>query len=662
MGARGIAQEPSLDTTRITGAEVLTVRIPVPIERAAPSVSTLSETDLQNGYSPDLQDALNTLPGVQMDTRGLGGSRRLQIRSSGLRSPFGVRNIQMVMDGFILTNASGNAPLELWNPQWMDRLEVLRGPIGAVFGNGYGGALVAQSLPRFDDLATTFQGYGRFAQAQESGFSYTSVNERSALVTRGFWSENSGYRDQEANSKRQAEIHYLLRNSPHTTHHFWTGWMQAHWELPGSLNAEDFLLDPRRAPGADYNAHVFRDRKWAAWSVVQEKEARTGFWLYNQWSHKDNPYGTTPFYNGDKAEGETFVSARFSRVQSWAMRDLGKFTWDQSAMARLERFRLTERDLYGGSDLPRYEVSSNTSNFWIAQSARFEFNERWRFDAQLGVEHFGRESDGTRRVMNGLVASLAPYYESYSNWEFTPFAQLSCDAGTQSTVFVQFGTGTNHPTSFELVEPLTYIPANLTAEFAQSWESGVRWHGERKATKGQATFLIYHQNVLNAIALVPGPTDGLFLANTDGLIMNGIELSGRVMHALGAKARIDVRIWGNLNQHTFRPFAQIVPGTPLHTAGSSGSIDCKSVSFGWQHEWYDRVKLHDYKDDWSAAHHRLNAFLRLTHHDQRWQIGVRNLLDAAYSSWLQSNAFGGKYFNPAPPRQFWLSWTWILPS
>ena len=166
MGARGIAQEPSLDTTRITGAEVLTVRIPVPIERAAPSISTLSGTDLQNGYSPDLQDAMNTLPGVQMDTRGLGGSRRLQIRSSGLRSPFGVRNIQMVMDGFILTNASGNAPLELWNPQWMHRLEVLRGPIGAVFGNGYGGALVAQSLPRFDDLATTFQGYGRFALAQ----------------------------------------------------------------------------------------------------------------------------------------------------------------------------------------------------------------------------------------------------------------------------------------------------------------------------------------------------------------------------------------------------------------------------------------------------------------------------------------------------------------
>jgi len=661
VGKPCIAQESARDTTRIMDAEVLEIRIPVPLEQAAPSVSTLSRTDLQNGYSPDLQDALNTLPGVQMDTRGLGGSRRLQIRSSGLRSPFGVRNVQMVMDGFILTNASGNAPLELWNPQWIHRLEVLRGPIGAVFGNGYGGALVAQSLPQFDDLASEIRGYGRFAQTQETGFSYTSVKDHSALITRAFWSENSGYRDQEANTKHQAEIHYLLRNSPKSTQHFWTGWMQAQWELPGSLNREDFVFNPRRAPGSDYDAHVFRERTWAAWGMVQEKIARSGFWLYSQWSQKTNPYGTSRFYNGDKAENETFVSARFSRVQSWPLLERGKISWDQSAMARFERFSLTERDLYGEYDRPRYEVNSNTSNFWIAQSGRLEFNDRWRLDAQIGLEHFGRDSDGTRRVLSGITDSLAPYFESYAGWELTPFAQLSYEIRPEALVFLQFGTGTNHPTSFELVDPLSYAPADLTAELAHSWESGIRWHGEWQATQGNLALLLYHQNVSNAIALVPGPSDGLFMANVDGLVMNGIEFSGQATHTVDSKSRIDIRFWGNLNQHAFRPFAQVVPGTPLHTAGSSGTIHHGYVSIGWQHEWYDRVKLHDDKNDWSSPHHRLNGFVSLGNADQRWQFGVRNLLDSTYSSWLQTNAFGGKYFNPAPPRQFWLSWTWTLP-
>ena len=53
----------------------------------------------------------------------------------------------MLMDGFVLTNASGNSPLEMWNPQWIYSLEIVKGPVGALYGNAYGGALLATSLP-----------------------------------------------------------------------------------------------------------------------------------------------------------------------------------------------------------------------------------------------------------------------------------------------------------------------------------------------------------------------------------------------------------------------------------------------------------------------------------------------------------------------------------
>ena len=133
------------DTTAVKPAEVLALRIPSTADQTAANVSLLDVTALQNGNSPDLQDALNSIPGIFMETRGTGGSRRLQMRSSGLRSPFGVRNVLMLMDGFVLTNASGNSPLEMWNPQWLHRLEVVKGPVGALYGNAYGGALIASS-------------------------------------------------------------------------------------------------------------------------------------------------------------------------------------------------------------------------------------------------------------------------------------------------------------------------------------------------------------------------------------------------------------------------------------------------------------------------------------------------------------------------------------
>ena len=39
-------------------------------------------------------------------------------------------------------------------------------------------------------------------------------------------------------------------------------------------------------------------------------------------------------------------------------------------------------------------------------------------------------------------------------------------------------------------------------------------------------------------------------------------------------------------------------------------------------------------------------------------MGCRNLTDAAYSGWHQVNAFGGRFYNPAPPRTFTLGLTW----
>lgn len=175
--AAGTPQSPRdlSDTTEVKEAQVWALRIPTLESRTAGSITRLNAETLQNGFSPDLQDVLNSQPGVSMDTRGAGGSRRLQIRSSGLRSPFGVRNIQLLLDGFILTNASGNSPLELVNPQWIHTLEVLRGPTGALVGNSYGGALIGRSIPTLAQASSHLRSYARVAS--------TGGNEASRVST-----------------------------------------------------------------------------------------------------------------------------------------------------------------------------------------------------------------------------------------------------------------------------------------------------------------------------------------------------------------------------------------------------------------------------------------------------------------------------------------------
>lgn len=43
-----------------------------------------------------------------------------------------------------------------------------------------------------------------------------------------------------------------------------------------------------------------------------------------------------------------------------------------------------------------------------------------------------------------------------------------------------------------------------------------------------------------------------------------------------------------------------------------------------------------------------------------WTVGVRNASNTTYSSWSVLDAFGGKHFNPAPPRTWFVSARWGL--
>ena len=663
-------QLPTVDTLIIGEAEVRSLRIPTPASKVAGNIQLLEPSVLQNGHSPDLQDALNSIPGVFMETRGIGGSRRLQMRSSGLRSPFGVRNIIMVMDGFVLTNASGNSPLELWNPQFMQRLEVMKGPVGALYGNAYGGALVGSSLAALHALTNETKGYATFRSSGlnsrptgglESGFQHTvrlGAQSNGALHVRMYWNDSEGYRDQEYNRRNQAELHWLKQANQKMQRRLWLGWMDASWGLPGSLNTDDAQKRPTTAPGLAYDAHVQRSRTWVGWSQeAKQSGEQSGIWLYGQSSRKHNPFGTSAFFNGQKDEAEQFVSLRWWHAQSRLIGQNVKLSWDQSFIARYERLNLTEADVWPSGAPPRYSIASWTRSHWAAVGGRLEWGGKWQVDAQLALESMQRDSEGSRRV---AMDSTADYLESYRVLDPLPFVQLTFQATPELRWFAQWGNGGSHPTSFELVDPEGYQPYALRPENAQAFEFGSRWTKTREGAETNVAITAYHQRVRDAIARVPGPADGLYMDNVDGLRMSGVELTMGLTASLSDAVTLQTQAWGALNRHAFDPYAQTLPGTPLHTAGTSGTLTFSNISLGWQHQWVDQIKLHNDYDDWAEAHHRLNIHIQRSWPAHSVQLGVRNALNASYSSWVQTNAFRGQYFNPAPPRTAWLTWRWQL--
>lgn len=663
-----------VDTVNFNAATILSLRIPLSPAEASGHIQVIETTQLQNGFSPDVEDALNSLPGVQMSTRGGGGSRKLQIRGSGLRSPFGVRNVDMVMDGFVLTNASGNSPLELWNPQWMQRLEVLKGPGGAFYGSGYGGVLIGFSLPTFHiegKEQITCQGYSRMSTlgremfsfgndlSMESGFSVSHQKSRSRTTWRGWWAEHPGFREQEANHKHQLEAHHEWTSSrQNKQHHLWTGAMFAYWELPGSINQDAAKEEPTAAPGVPFDAHVDRDRMWLAYSQQKTREqASSGIWLYTQYADKLNPFGTSPFYNGIKTESEYFMSLRGWESKSKAIGETAVLTWDYSGIIRMERLDLIETDAHPSASDQRYDIHSDVVNAWAGSSGQLKFRD-WRFIAQVAIEGIQRSSDGLTR---GLNATTEPYEEAYGNLQFHPFVSISKSIFPSTRAFIEFATASSQPTSFELINPLTYTSSNLNPEYAKNLEVGIKGSHEFPNSM-QLTWSMqaYNQRVRDAIASIPGPNDGIYLGNINGLSMTGLECWTEGLYRMNPGVQFTWKSWLNLTRNRLMPQTDRVPGTPLHSAGMIGTLTHASWEWGFQYYWNDRMPLHDSKNDWTSAWHRADFSVAHRSNKQTWQFFVRNAFDTEYSSWLQTNAFGGKYFNPAPGRSLGISWRWNL--
>jgi iron complex outermembrane receptor protein len=136
-------QIPPGDTIPLAPVEVSVLRTPV-LESASPlAIATLSGEDLQRGRSGFFLDqALFGLPGVQVQNRyNPAVGERVAIRGFGARAQFGLRGIRVIVDGIPATLPDGQSSLDHLDVGSLERVEVIRGPASALFGNASGGVL-----------------------------------------------------------------------------------------------------------------------------------------------------------------------------------------------------------------------------------------------------------------------------------------------------------------------------------------------------------------------------------------------------------------------------------------------------------------------------------------------------------------------------------------
>ena len=664
----GLCSSNPFAQTVLEAVQIEAYRLNTPESLIPGAIHIVDSTELRSFAASDLSNALNGIPGVKMETRGDGGSRRLHVRGSALRSPYSVRNTMLFYDGFVLTEADGNSPLEWIDPDLVQSLSLVSGPAAASFGGAYGGALNIYT-PSFTKSQTHAWAH---TQAGTSGNPLLGINTRIASgVDFGFENggvsisaiatDNPGYRTWEWNNKTQLNLRFKYYDKKGGNHTIMAGHFDGEWALPGAIKQSQVDTLPTASPGEDFNAHVARIRNIAGYKYqrVFDRGWKLSASLLGRKTSKRNPYGTSQFYRGYKEESGSGYSLLASAGKKLHEGLVWSFDFEMTVMHLKDLIQITEWD-NEPTDLSvispmRYDLALNAEQSFISTSWVGTRKDNFRIEAQIGLSNRSRDISGMLYTEN-----IPTLHESKTNHNtILPRIGVSWEVMRGYSLFAQASSGFSDPTAFEIVNPEDGQISDLDSESAFGMEIGAR---TQLFDKAKISFTAYRSSVNSAILQVVQDNDAIAFANIDGgLMMGGFELE--ISYKISDK--MNFRAYGSKTLHEFGEdtdhSGNALPGSPLNSGGLQINSRQSWGNASLHSRYIGETPLNNEGSIMMDAYHVLDASLSVNFpFDIVVELGARNLLDTEYSAWPQLNGVYGKFYNPAPPRTAYISLRWSI--
>jgi iron complex outermembrane receptor protein len=662
MGSRAAAQD-TLATEQLREVTIKAFEQTGSLQQIPAAISHISAELLGRYDNQNILNAVNAQPGVRMEERSP-GSYRFNIRGSSMRSPFGVRNVKVYYNDIPLTDAGGTTYLNQLGYYNFASIDILKGPGGSIYGAGTGGVILINSMD--DDwkrgARVSFTG-GSFGLLQ--GMAELRIGTDSFRNTIRYQQLRSdGYR-QHTDTRKDVlswDATARLNAATRLQAHFLYSDLQ--YQTPGALTSREWDSASRmarpgtaQAPGAiDNKAAIYQKTFLAGFSAEHKldrhwQQTTTLFGLYAQlYNPTIRNYSKTsepnvgartvlryqaPFYNGlfQWITGGEWQQ-NFTTVQTYSNRNGNPDTLQSDDITRSRvLLAFTQASFQVKGWLLTAGVSYNNIRFLFARVSTPPYQET--------VRDFDRE--------------WSPRFSVLKTWD------------PALTTYATVSRGFSPPVSTELSPSGGILNPYLHPEQGWNYEIGLR--GRLLQDRLHYDLNAYYFLMANTIVQRRDAAGGDYYINSGRTAQQGIEAA--IEYLLFRKAENgfgDLKLYGSYSfQHyRYREFVQLetdysgkaLPGVAPHTIAAGIHATTRyGLSLNLHYYYSDAFPLNDantaINNAWHLLGYKLGYDFKLKQTACSIFTGGDNLLDARYSAGADLNAFGGRYYNVSPGRNFY---------
>ena len=636
-------QKIDLDNVIVKSTKINSNKKEIPL-----SVSIKNFRDEKNYNSQSsFSDFTRNTPGLfTSSSNNFSQDLRISIRGFGARSAFGIRGIKLIVDGIPETTPDGQSQLDNLPLGLVSSVEILRGPNANLYGNSSGGVISINTLTNSSEKHYRYSGI--FGAYQYQSLQRTRILDwnSSSLIIHYDKRRSNGYRDQSGYKSNILNLKYIndLDNKNKIV------WQINYTDSPyaydaGGLKLSEVENDRRQARknNIDYDTYE------------KVKHLKTGV----SWNHKRN-------------ENSFFDSYFFYQKRDF----FTKLPFNFGGIISLDR------DYYGlGTKYTkRYALDNRNRTLVLGLDYLNQSDDRKRYKNDLGVKGEITFDQIERFKSTGLYMLSQTSYDSGFLVRYgirydiniirtdssssimldklNPSIGLSYKVNSNDNIFFSFGTSFETPTLNELSNNPNGGGLNENLKSSSSLNYEIGW---RKAvsnlTLEAIAYVISSENEILPYELEQFPGKN-FYQNVGSTSRYGVELNSQLSFKGG---RINLSY--TLSKNKFEDFIidnnnladNLIPGIP------SQMLDLDLIfklSRGRSLIISNRLIGERYADNANETLISSYNLLNIKYSKEIFKkseifLGVNNAFNQEYFDNIRINAFGKRYYEPAPKRNFY---------